>query len=48
MEKKTVTFRIDPKIAKKLKLLAVEKDRTVTDLLLEGIEHVLKKYGNKK
>ena len=35
--KKQIAFRIDPQIIKKLKLLAVEQDKTVTDLLLEAI-----------
>jgi len=44
MDKKAVTFRIEPSIIKKLKILAVEQDKTLTDLLLEGIEYVLKKH----
>jgi hypothetical protein len=44
MDKKAVTFRIEPSIIKKLKILAVEQDKTLTDLLLEGIEYILKKY----
>ena len=45
MEKKAVTFRIDPDIVKKLKYLAIDHDRTLTDLLLEAIQDLLKKYG---
>jgi predicted transcriptional regulator len=44
MEKKQVTFRIEPAIIKRLKFLAVEKDRTLTDLFLEAISDLLKKY----
>jgi len=44
MEKKQVTFRIEPAIIKKLKFLAVEKDRSLTDLFLEAIQDLLKKY----
>lgn len=44
MEKKHVTFRIDPAIIKKLKFLAVEQDRSLTDLFLEAIQELLKKY----
>jgi predicted transcriptional regulator len=47
MDKKALTFRIDSQIIKKLKFLAVEHDRTVTDLLLEAIQDLLKKYGKK-
>jgi predicted transcriptional regulator len=46
-DKKPVTFRIEPPIVKKLKFLAVELDRTVTDLLLEAIRDLLKKYEKK-
>ena len=47
MIKKAVTFRIDPTIIKKLKFVALEHDRTLTDVLLEGIEYLLKKYEKK-
>jgi len=47
MEKKHVTFRIDPAIIKKIKFLAVEEDRTLTDLFLEAIQDLLKKYEKK-
>lgn len=47
MEKKHVTFRIDPAIIKKIKFLAVEEDRTLTDLFLEAIQDLLKKYQKK-
>jgi len=45
MEKKAVTFRIDPTIVKKIKYLALDHDKTLTDLFLEAIEDLLKKYG---
>jgi hypothetical protein len=47
MEKKHVTFRIEPKIGKQLKFLAVEQDRTLTDLFLEALRDLLKKYEKK-
>ena len=47
MEKKQVTFRIEPAIIKKLKFLAVEQDRSLTDLFLEAIQDLLKKYEKK-
>jgi len=43
MQKKHLSFKLDSQIIKKLKLLAVEHDRTVTDLLLEAIKDPLKK-----
>ena len=47
MEKKQVTFRIDPSIIKQIKFLAVEQDRSLTDLFLEAIKDLLKKYEKK-
>jgi hypothetical protein len=44
MDKKHATFRLEPAIMKRLKLIAVEQDKTLTDLFLEGIEYLLKKY----
>jgi len=44
MEKKQVSFRIEPAIIKKLKFLAVELDRSLTDLFLEAIDDLLEKY----
>ncbi len=43
MEKKA-TFRIDETILKRLKYLAVDQDRSLTDLYLEAIQDLLKKY----
>jgi len=47
MEKKHVTFRIDTAIIKKLKYLAVDQDRTLTNLFLEAIQDLLRKYEKK-
>ena len=44
MDKKQVSFRIDPQIVKKLKFLAVEHDKSLTDLFLEALQDLLKKY----
>ncbi len=44
MEKKPVTFRIDPNMIKKFKYLALDHDKTLTDLFLEAIQDLLKKY----
>jgi hypothetical protein len=47
MEKKHLSFKIDPDIVKKLKFLSVEHDKTVTDLLSEAIQDLFKKYEKK-
>jgi len=47
MDKKAVTFRIDPSITKRLKYLALDHDKTLTDLFLEAIQDLLKKYEKK-
>ena len=47
MEKKKVTFNLDTKIIKKLKFLAVEQDKTLTDLFIEAIQLLLQKYEKK-
>jgi len=44
MDKKQVSFRIEPKIIKNLKFLALELDRSLTDLFVEAIQDILKKY----
>jgi hypothetical protein len=48
MEKKQITFRLDPVIIKRLKYLAVDQDRNLTDLILEAIQDLLKKYKKSK
>jgi hypothetical protein len=48
MEKKHVTFRVEPQLVKKLKFLAVEHDKTLTDLFLEALQDLLKKYEKRK
>ena len=47
MDKKQVSFRVDATIIKKLKFLALEQDRSLTEMFLEGIEDLLKKYSQK-
>jgi len=39
-----VSFRIEPGTIKKLKILAVELDRSLIDLFLEAIDDLLEKY----
>ena len=48
MERKQISFRLDPGIIKKLKILAIEQDKSMTDLILEAVQDLLKKYGKKK
>lgn len=44
MERKQVSFRIDPMVLKQMKFLAVEHDKSLTELFLEAIQDLLKKY----
>lgn len=48
MEKKQVSFRIDPAFIKRLKFVAVERDKSLTDLFMEAIEDLLKKYEKER
>jgi predicted transcriptional regulator len=45
MEKRKLTFNIDSQIVKKLKFLAVETDRSITDLLTEAINKLISEYN---
>ena len=47
MNRKQVSFRIEPDIIKRLKFIALEQDRSLTDLFLEAIKEILKKYEKK-
>ncbi len=44
MEKKKLTLNVDSQIVKKIKFLAVEEDRTITDLVVEAIQDLFTKY----
>ena len=44
MEKKQVSFRLNRDTIKKLKFLAVEQERSLTDLYVEAIHDLLNKY----
>jgi hypothetical protein len=44
MDKKQVTFRIEPPLLKKLKFLAVEHDKSLTALFIEALQDLLRKY----
>jgi predicted transcriptional regulator len=48
MDKKQISFRIEPAVIKKLKFLAVEQDRTLTSIIMEALQDVLRKYESKK
>ena len=47
MDKKQVSFRIEPSIIKRLKYIALEQDRSLTDIFLEAIQDFLKKCEKK-
>jgi len=47
MDKKHLSFKVDPGIVKQLKILAAEEEKSMTDLLLEAIQMLFKKYGKK-
>ncbi len=42
-----IAARIPQDKSKKLKLLAVQQDKFINDLLVEGIDHILSKYSGK-
>lgn len=44
-ERNTFTVRIRPDLMKAVKMLSVEKDSTISDLVEEGIQDLLKKNG---
>lgn len=47
MEKKMFTTRIDPEVLKRSKLLAVNLERPLNDLIEEALKDLLKKYEKK-
>ncbi len=46
-DKRQVSFRLEPNIIRQLKFLAVEEDKTLTDLIYEALQDLLRKYGKK-
>jgi len=48
MEKKQVSFRLERETIKKLKFLAVDQERSLTELYVEAIQDLLKKYKKEK
>ena len=47
-ERRPFTTSIKTGLLKEIKKLAIDLDRSVNDLLEEGIEHLLKKYQKPK
>jgi predicted HicB family RNase H-like nuclease len=47
MEKKMFTTRIDPDVLKRSKILAVNLERPLNDLIEEALKDLLKKYEKK-
>lgn len=47
MDKKKVTFLIDASLLKSIKFLAVEEDKSLTELYVEALKDLLKKYKKK-
>ena len=46
-DRRQLSIRVDPKLVKELKHLGVELDKSLTDLLIEAIDLLLKKYEGK-
>lgn len=47
-ERKTFSVRLQPETMKGVKLLAVEEEKALSELLEEAIEDLMKKYGKVK
>jgi predicted HicB family RNase H-like nuclease len=45
-ERRTFSVRIDPAIWKAARMLAVERDTTLSDLVEEAIQELIKKSGD--
>lgn len=44
-ERNTFTIRVKPELMKSVKMLSVVKDTTISDLMEEAIQDMLKKHG---
>jgi len=44
MEKKTLTFRLDKNTIRRLKYVALDQEKNLTELLCEGIHYIIEKY----
>lgn len=47
-EKKTYSVRLKPELMKEIRLLAVNKERPLTDIMEEAMTDLLRKYGAEK
>lgn len=47
-ERKTYSVRLRPGVMKKVKLMAVEKEKPLSALLEEAIEDLIKKYDKER
>ncbi len=45
-ERKTFTIRMRPELIKSLKMMSVEREANVSDLIEEAVEEMLKKAGH--
>lgn len=45
LEQKKVVFRLDTDKIKNIKRIALEKETTLNDLFVEGVDCVIKKYN---
>lgn len=48
IERKPFGFRLDLELVKTLKILAIEQNRAVNELLEESVQDLMKKYRNGK
>jgi predicted transcriptional regulator len=46
-EKKTFSVRLNPDLMKELRILAIHKEKSLSDLLEEAIRDLLMKYSGK-
>jgi predicted transcriptional regulator len=47
MPKKQTSFRLDSDMLKRLKLIALEKDKSLNSIILEALQDFLKKHKPK-
>jgi hypothetical protein len=45
LEQKKVVFRLDTNKIKNIKRTALEKETTLNDLFVEGVDYAIKKYN---
>jgi predicted DNA-binding protein len=47
MDRKQTSIRLNADTLKRLKMIALEEDKSLNDILIEAIHDLLKKYENK-